>query len=186
MDRIVFHSTSPDRIVLSGASSVGKTTLLNSVEPFLQQNNYFIIKEVVRSLVKQGVKINKGADHWSQCRILTEHYKNTLRHDKFITDRGSIDAFVYATWDYLQGHYIYEEHKEHEEIFISCLPRYTKYYYLPIEFGIVADGVRDIDKEYQQEIARLFGVIYDKYRIKPIILTGSVENRAAQFIKTLK
>lgn len=175
-----------DRIVLSGASSTGKSTLLYALQLYLDQNNYTVIKEVVRSLMLQGVKINKGADHFSQCRILLEHYKNTLRYDKFITDRGSVDAFTFATWDYLQGHYTYDEHKAHEEIFLSCLSRYTKYYYLPIEFELKADGVRDTDKEYRKEIDRLFKVTYDKYRIKPIVLTGSVENRSTQFIKTLK
>lgn len=171
------------KIAISGASSVGKTTLLNEIE----KNNkgfedHILIREVVRSLIAKGVKINKGADHESQCRILQAHYDNILSHKNFITDRCAIDAFVYATWDYLNGNYSFKEHKEHEQIFLSCLSSYTHFFYLKPEFAIVPDGVRDIDVNYQSEIHRLFEVVFEKYSIKPAYLTGSVEARFEWFL----
>lgn len=167
------------RVVLSGVQSSGKSTLLNALKPAAQGTP--IYEEIVRSMIKRGVKINKEANHESQCAILKEHYRNSLLNDEFISDRGAIDAFVYATWSYLNGDFTYEEHKEHEAIFLSCLPMYTHHYYLPIEFSAKADGVRDVDEEYRKELERLYYLTYRKYKIPFMRLKGSVENRAASF-----
>lgn len=172
------------RIVLSGASSVGKSTLLDIIEKSQQLTDYVLIKEVVRSLVSKGVRINKGADHRSQLIILEAHYKNTLSYSHMITDRGAIDAFVYATWDYMNGNYTFNQHKEHETVFKSCLP-YHHYFYLPIEFPLTKDGVRDEDERYRQEIDKLFKFIYSKYQISYITLRGTPKERFNTFLNNI-
>lgn len=176
------------RIAISGAQCTGKTTLMKKIcqQAGALPNNYIVITEIVRTLMARGVQINKGADHNSQCRILEEHYRNTLKHENFLTDRCSVDAFVYATWDYLQGNYTFEQHKEHERIMLSCLPGYSHFFYLPVEFGMVADGVRDTDEIYQKEIHELFITIYRKYNIPYIELKGAIEERFNRFITYLK
>lgn len=171
------------KISISAAQGTGKTTLMNALrEESMLKDNVFIT-EIVRSLISQGIKINKGADHDSQCRILEEHYKNTLRYDNFITDRSALDAFVYATWDYLKGNYTYEQHKVHESMFLDTVGMYDKFFYIPIEFEMSEDGVRDTDKQYQKEIADLYIKIANKYNIPFIGLTGTVNQRVKKFIE---
>ena len=145
--------------------------------------NITFVKEIVRSLVAQGIKINRNSDYDSQCVILEEHYKNQLRYRNMITDRCSIDAFVYATYDYLQGKYNLIEHLEHERLMLLSLGDYDKFFYIPVEFEMTEDSVRDTNKQYQKDIDNLFKVIFDKYNIEPTILKGTIEERKKTFLK---
>jgi predicted ATPase len=173
------------RIAISGAQGTGKSTLMADLELNTKLTGMVFVKEIVRSLAAQGFKINREADHFSQCKILEEHYKNQLRYRNMITDRCSIDAFVYATYDYLQGKYTLEEHLEHEQMMLRTLNDYDMYFYIPVEFNMTSDGVRDTDVKYQKAIDDLFKVIYDKYDIQPLILKGSVEQRKQEFLSNV-
>ncbi len=167
------------RIILSGVQSSGKSTLLKDIR--LDVPELTIYDEIVRTLIKKGVKINREADHESQCAILKAHYENSLANDEFISDRGAIDAFVYGTWSYLNGDFTYEEHKIQEQIFLGCLPRYTHNFYLPIEFKAIEDEVRDTNEEYREELERIYYMTYDKYDIPFVELRGSVDERLGIF-----
>ena len=171
------------RVVLSGVQSSGKSTLLEDMKKDVGEMTIF--EEIVRTLIKSGIKINKEADHYSQCEILKAHYRNSLLSGEFISDRGAIDAFVYGTWSYLQGEFTYEEHKEQEKIFLGCLPGYTHHYYLPIEFDAVKDGVRDTDEVYRIELERIYYMTYQKYKIPFVELRGSVDSRLKTFWEDL-
>jgi len=171
------------RVVLSGVQSSGKSTLLEDMKKDV--GDMPIYEEIVRTLIKSGIKINKEADHYSQSEILKAHYRNSLLNGEFISDRGAIDAFVYGTWSYLQGEFTYEEHKEQEAIFLSCLPMYTHHYYLPIEFEAVSDGVRDTDEEYRKELERIYYMTYRKYNIPFVELCGDVDSRLRTFWEDL-
>ena len=173
------------KICISGPQGVGKSTLLKAIEELDAAKDFVLIKEIVRTLAKQGVKINKGADHDSQCRILEQHYKNAISIPKFITDRCSIDAFTYATWDYIEGKYTYEQHKIHEALCKESLNQYDLHFYIPIEFAMSEDGVRDTDIEYQKKIDILFRENYKRLNVKPIILRGSVEDRVVMFTSSV-
>lgn len=167
------------RIVLSGTQSCGKSTLLQDIKKDVPKMT--IYEEIVRTLIKSGVKINKEADHKSQCAILKAHYKNSIANSEFISDRGAVDAFVYGTWSYLNGDFTYEEHKVQEEIFLGCLPMYTHNFYLPIEFEAVEDEVRDTDEKYREELERLYYLTYHKYNIPFVELKGTVDERLKIF-----
>lgn len=172
------------KIAISGSQGVGKSTLLAAIDKVKEEYfpNYIFIKEIVRTLKDQGIRINRDADHYSQCKILEEHYKNTFRYPNFITDRCAVDAFVYAIYDYTHGKYSFEEHKEHEKRFLETIKEYDIFYFLPIEFEIEKDGVRDTDKLYQKEINNLFLTVYKKYNISYQILSGTVEERLKRFL----
>jgi predicted ATPase len=171
-----------NKICISGSQNTGKSTLLKAIEKRSEFKDHEFIKEVVRTLMKEGVKINKFADHDSQIKILLQHYKNCLHFHQMITDRSAVDAFVYATWDYIYGHFTYKEHKEQEEIFLRCLPFYKLHFFLPIEFNMEEDGVRNTEPTYQKEISDIFHIIFNRYQIPYITLSGSVENRLTNFL----
>ena len=100
-----------------------------------------------------------------------------------ITDCCSIDVFVYATYDYSQGKYNLIEYLEHERLILLSLGDYDKFFYIPAEFEITEDSVRDTNKQYQKDIDNLFKVIFDKYNIEPTILKGTIEERKKTFLK---
>lgn len=168
------------KVVISGAQGVGKTTLMNLIKPHYQ-HRFTIITEIARSLKEKGIKINKEADHASQMAILEAHYQNCLLYDDFISDRGAIDAFTFATWSYLNGKFSYNEHREHESIFKETVYQYDRLFYIEPEFEIVKDGVRSTDPVYQNEINDLFLKLYSKYNLEVNVLSGSVENRFLEF-----
>lgn len=182
------------RIVLSGTQCTGKSTLLAEIEKIMKSQQGFIlgddctlVKEVVRTLMKErGITINRGADHKSQCLILEQHYLNCLRYPNMITDRGSIDAFAYATWDYMHGNYTLKQHLEHKRLFELSLPFYKALFYLPIEFEIKSDGVRDEDKTYQAEVDHIYRTLIEEtLGIVAFQLTGDVPSRVKMFFEAI-
>jgi hypothetical protein len=104
-----------------------------------------------------------------------------LLHDNLITDRSIVDAFVYATWGFLNNKFTYEEHEMHKRIFLSCIGEYDIFFYIAPEFPIIQDEVRDTDSSYQAEIHRLFKVTFSMYKIPYVILSGSNEQRLQTF-----
>jgi hypothetical protein len=63
------------------------------------------------------------------------------------------------------------------------------YVYFPIEFEIVSDGTRSLDKEFQKEIDDIIHEILEelktRYGTKYITVSGSVEERVKQIEKLL-
>lgn len=176
-----------DKITISGAQGTGKSTLITAIEDRIANNpsweafkDHVLIKEIVRTLVLKGIKINKGADHNSQVAILNQHYLNTLVHDEFISDRCSLDAYVYSLWDYINGNYTYEQHKIHQKMFEDSLKKYSLMFYIPVEFELVDDGFRNTEVDYQKEIDSLFNKVIFDYNLEVINLSGSVEERISQ------
>lgn len=172
------------RIGISGAQCTGKTTLLKAIstDPDFKIP---VLKEIVRSLMASGVKINREADHVSQMTILEKHYKNALTYDNFFSDRCSLDAFVYAIHGYINGKFTLREHWEHELLFTKTLPYYNHIFLLsPLGF-VEKDGVRDADTLYQGEIHDLFIMVCKNYKIKSTHLTGTIDERLLKIKKYL-
>lgn len=168
------------RIALSGSSCTGKTTLMKEIEKDPYFKDFHLFEEVVRSLKKSGQisAVNKKISFQDQKTILTTHHRNVLSRDNFITDRGVLDAFVYATYDYLEGHYNFEEWKLFESIFLTTIKEYSYIFYLSTEIPLIKDGFRSEDLLYRKEIEKLFLRVIDVYRLPTVReLKGSVEDR---------
>lgn len=171
------------RICLSGAQSTGKSTLLKLLDNKGIFSDYTFLSEVIRKLVStEKIHINRDYDHKSQMRIFEEHYLNILKYKNFISDRGALDAFTYATWGFMQGKFSREEHNEHEQAFKVCIPYYDYTFFFPIEFVITKDSVRDVDEVFQKEIQDVFLHILEDYHITYQTLSGTPEERKKQFI----
>jgi hypothetical protein len=80
------------------------------------------------------------------------------------------------------------EHQERRKEFAlwdSCLDiakhqlrsNYSHVFYLPIEFGIVPDGLRPMDPEFQEDIDRRIVGLLRRYDVHYETLTGGVEER---------
>jgi len=180
------------KIAISGPQCTGKTTLLEQISKDDTFKDFKIIKEVVRTIKKRWEKkgeifeFNRSGDKKSQIAILEEHHRNTLnlKNPHYITDRCSWDAFTYATYNYISGHFSFEEWVSFKEVFIETISSYDLIIYLPT--GLIPmkdDSIRDIDVSFQEEIGKLFMEIAKEYKIK-FILFDSLENRV-EYLKSL-
>ena len=168
------------RIVFTGAQGTGKTTVLDE----FKDRGFKVITEVVRQLSKQGVKINKDGDEDGQAKIL-DVYKELLGEVSiagYISDRCLVDVIAYSM--YLAEHgkvsnEFVQEQKNQLVEFKKSNPDIV-YCYYPIEFSVVADGVRDTDEDFRKAIDVNIQKILVEAGIQPIIVKGTVEERVAK------
>jgi len=79
------------RIGITGAQSVGKTTLLNALRSEKLFKDYAICDEVTRRVKSYGLPINEGGTDTTQRLIMNEHIYNAFMHEDMLTDRTALD-----------------------------------------------------------------------------------------------
>lgn len=173
------------RIGISGAQSVGKTTLLNALRSEKCFKDYNIRNEVTRSVKALGININEGGSDISQQLIMKEHIYNLVMFDNMITDRTSLDGLVYTTWLYDSGKVSPECFVETQMIFEKTIKMYDYVFYIAPEFPIEDDGVRSASKQWQNEIVTLFDAVINTYKVPVINVSGSVRERVNTILKTI-
>jgi nicotinamide riboside kinase len=174
------------RIAIIGSFSTGKTTLAEAVAPKL---GLPLLPEVAREVVTLGFKLDKDATVETETLIFLRQYYNEMIHDGFVGDRSLVDVMAYASWVL--------EHQDRRKEFAlwnTCLDiaryhlrsQYSDVFYLPIEFGIVRDGLRPMDPEFQADIDRRLVGLLDVHDISYETLTGSVEERVDMLLAAVK
>lgn len=173
------------RIGISGAQSVGKTTLLNALRSEACFTDYKFCTEVTRRVKSYGLVINENGDDTTQRLIMQEHVINVFMNNKMITDRTALDGLVYTQ-------YLVENKKATEKayeyalkIFKKVQPQYDIQFYIQPEFEIENDGVRSIDKFFRDRIVTIFKQSIDMYGVPIIVLSGSVRERVEQVIEAV-
>jgi nicotinamide riboside kinase len=180
------------RLAISGPAGSGKTTLMKALvdKPFMQGVEF--LPEVVRELKKKyDFQINELASWDTELIIYTQHVQNLLLRDSFLSDRCVIDNYVYASLVNEFGEHKKEVPefylKQNREMVMYLSSRYDTIFYIPNEFPVEADGVRNIDAVYMQAVQDKFEEVvsdleYSSYA-NIVRLTGSVEERIAQIEK---
>lgn len=142
------------RIIVTGASGVGKTTLVEKLAPHLSLS---VIPELGRAICKQlGYErvgdIPDQEDFKQQvleAQIATE---DTL--GDFISDRSTIDCWVlWQRWNICKA-MTYDTEAYYEKSRAQA-QRYTQIIYIPPMFAVQDDGFRWTDTDYQKQIDRL-------------------------------
>ena len=169
-------------ISFSGAQSTGKTTLLNKLKEDKNLSNYKFIDEITRNIQRKGYKINEMGDSETQKLIMDSHLENS-ELESAILDRCSLDGLCYTEYLYNKGNISEDVMNYTKDIFEKTIKKYNIIFYLKPEFEIVNDNVRSTDKEFQNEIVKLFDKNIEKYNINVIQLTGSIEERLKTIYK---
>ena len=168
------------RIVFTGAQGTGKTTVLNE----FKNQGFKVVTEVVRQLSKQGVKINKDGDEDGQTKILGVYQEllSEVSLEGYISDRCMVDVLAYSMYLAEQGKVTDEFVQVQKEQLVKFKNENPDiaYCYFPIEFGVVADGVRDTDEEFRAAIDHNIKAVLQEVGIQPIIVKGTVEERVAK------
>jgi len=172
------------RIILTGTHGTGKTTILNHYRDELP-----VVTEVVRTLTKQGLKINEMGDEEGQKLIFDTHIKNLSEKHDYISDRGPTDAMAYTMYHYTEQGKISatELAREATELanFIEKNPDII-WCYFPVEFPVVDDGVRSTEEKFRKYVNDEIKSILERYHVKYHVITGTVEERIKTIDKIIK
>ena len=171
------------RICISGSHSTGKSTVINVLKEMPDLMKRFTFKtEILRDIKKTGIKINEFGSDETQMIVMAKHMEYATIPNT-ILDRGVLDGMVYTAYLYEKQQIKKSTLKIAEAIFENI--RYDIQFYIAPEFDIVPDGVRSENTEFRDRVAELFEEYMESYRIIPIRLSGSVEQRVKQFMDTL-
>lgn len=174
------------RIGITGAQSVGKTTLLNALRSEKFFKEYAICDEVTRRVRSYGLPINEDGTGITQRLIMNEHIVNVFLNDSMLTDRTALDGLVYST--YLFKHKKIDERTQRyvTDVFNKVWVKYDDIFYIEPEFDIVDDGERSISKSFRDEIVDIFENVIEKKRLSVTRVKGSVRNRVDTIIGILE
>lgn len=175
------------KIIFTGAQGTGKTSVMDALPDSLYK-----IKGVTRKVItEKNLTINEYSDNCSQKHIFDAYEHQLTINDNYIAERGLIDVFAYSVSRMKANRCsptLIETQYEHLKKF-SENNKDVVYVYFPIEFDVVSDGIRSIDKEFQKEIDCIIKEILEelktRYGTKFITVSGSVEERAKQIEKLL-
>ncbi len=171
--------TSNRRIILTGASGVGKTTL---AEPLSKELGLPIIPELGRDICRQlgYERIGDIPDQEAfKKSVLDAQIQAEDKYAGFVSDRSTIDCWVlWQRWNICQAmsydtEAYYEKARKQSE-------KYTHIIFVPPMFPPVDDGFRWTDADYQKQIDRLTRMtLYDWNLLdRTLFVTGmSVEER---------
>ena len=174
------------RIGITGAQSVGKTTLLNALRSEHFFKDYAICDEVTRRVRSYGIPINEDGNGITQRLIMNEHIANIYLHDKMLTDRTALDGLVYTLYLHKKGKIDAKTLLYVDEVFKKLIKSYNFIFYIEPEFDIVDDGERSISKEFRDEIVEIFDTVMKRNKISVTRIKGSVRDRVNMIIGILE
>lgn len=171
------------KIIFTGAQGTGKTSVMDALPDSLYK-----IKGVTRKVItEKNLTINEYSDNCSQKHIFDAYEQKLTVNDNYIAERGLIDVYAYTLSRVKAGRCsqtLAETQLSKIEKFNSKNPD-AVYIYFPIEFEIVEDGVRSLDKEFQKEIDDIIHNTLISSNCNFLRISGSVEERAKQIEKLL-
>lgn len=142
------------KIVLVGAQSTGKTSVMNALPDELKK---YGIREVIRNMTAQDptVHINQNGDDWSQNRFFFEYLYLFAKYPDYISDRGLLDVCAYTLWLTRTGKVsqtTYEKQLYVLHDWMKTHPDVVHVYFPASYFGVVDDGYRDANEENRQAV----------------------------------
>lgn len=176
------------KVIICGAQSVGKTTLINSLPDKYKDK---IVTGVFRKTLLStpgDMTHSEEADAFTQTKFFAVLWNELVKRKDYISDRGLIDVVAYSKYlgeSKKLGIGIYQLQMRELQEWKEKHPDEV-YVYIPIEFDIIDDGFRSLDKGFQEGIDRSIREVLDEAGIKYIVINGSHEKRVADFIKLLE
>lgn len=174
------------KIAVSGAHGTGKTTLCENLQMrFMDTSSLEICREVPRVIIEtvEDQEFFRRENNTVVRQFLIFLYQmeeertRGLSTHVLLCDRTPVDHLAYT----LLNHPDFSETPECralEKIISVWLSTFDQIFKVPIEFEVKDDGVREAASEFQKEIDRTIDHLYQKFDIRPSVVSGSVEDRA--------
>ena len=172
------------RIILTGAQGTGKTTLMNA----LAVDGTKTLSIARKHAIENGWSPDTGSSEDYQNKLFKDLLKAVSSKKNYISDRGLTCVAAYTFNGALAGSItkktadsqylkLAKFHRENPDVLVV---------YLPIEFDLIEDGVRNANKNDQAKMDFLIKGILETANIKYITVTGTVEERVKQIEDALK
>lgn len=196
------------KIGFTGAHSVGKTTLLNELKKDKQFKDYVFCSGISREIAAAGYEINRTKDITAQILIFNKILNNFMMHENIIADRTLFDAFAYFRANIRQeyNNIIFTEKQREQNTLLfdyfqdmikTFIPKYDIIFYIPIEFKIFNDGIRDIDPIYREQIdlniqqeiniiKEYYNIRQEKLKTRIVTIRGSVDERLEKIYNSIE
>jgi thymidylate kinase len=174
-----------DKIFISGAHGVGKTTLLNAILSKILLEEHHVIPSVSREVHKLGFPINERTNWDTQLLIASSYYSQFMMHKKVLCDRSLIDVLAYS---FLIIEMDAKKLDVIETFALTMQKTNCIYFYVPIEFSLQEDktGIRSRDPNYRAKIDLCILDCFESYKIPFVEVKGTIEERIKIVQKTLK
>ena len=176
------------RIIVTGASGVGKTTLVEKLAPLLSLP---VIPELGRKIcLDLGYqKIGDIPDQEDFKRqVLTAQQAAEDALASFISDRSTIDCWVlWQRWNICQA-MSYDTETYYNQAKAQA-DKYTHIIYVPPMFPMQEDGFRWTDPDYQKQIDRLVRMTINEWQLSEItyvIQSADNDSRVQEILNWLK
>jgi predicted ATPase len=176
------------RLALTGAHGVGETTLINALTPRLSAFGLVTACREAPRLIADQVDdpmfFRRENNRLSrQALIFLEHVmeerRAATRGDVVLSDRTLVDHLAY-TQVLFPDSVDTSEVRTYRRLAFESLAYYDAIFLLPIEFAPLDDGVREADLAFQRHIDDMITDLYAQAEVEPVIVRGSVTERAAR------
>lgn len=179
-------------VAMCGAHGTGKSTL---VEELRKDPRYVCINSVTRTMTNQAERrIDPDIDlDQTQLRILNAIRENaqdiqkqgkTLEDKVIVMDRSFVDFYAYSKNFYVRTLISHKTFKIISEWFSTLTSLVDTFFYLPIEFNLVNDGIRNMDVTLREGVDRVIREQLFKVG-RTVELTGTLRNRLVRIENTL-
>lgn len=181
-------------VAFCGAHGTGKSTL---VEELRKDPRCICIDSVTRTNTTQAERrIEDGLESLdeTQLKILEaikskvhdlSELKYALGDDKVIVlDRSAIDFYAYCKNFLVRGLIRHKTFEKVENQLWDLTRIIDRFYYLPIEFNLIDDGVRNMSEDLRQGVDTVIREQLFKFG-RTVELTGTLQRRLGRLNRTL-
>jgi len=167
---------------VSGAHGVGKTTLCFDLQSALEAQkerppSVCVLTDVARTLRTEGIRINRETEDSQYALFFEKHVCNLLADhsaDYIIYDRTVLDSIAYAAVNgNLHEHWI----RFMKSLSSLIMKKIDLYFFVPIEFPLRGDGIRDTEIEYQRHLDQALAEFVRQCRPEFQLITGTRSER---------
>lgn len=177
------------RIALIGSHNTGKTTVFEMLKQNKDLSHYYFAPEPTHEIVDCGFKINAESTDCSQLAMLSIYMENMLLSNS-IQDRCILDNYVYALYLHRKGIISNNVVKFIWKKVLNHVTEYDYFFYFPISFPLQDNNFRSVDKEFQEEIDKIFRYVLftlkEKFQLNNIyFLEGDSKQRLETILNVI-
>ena len=177
------------RVALIGSHNTGKTTVFEMLKRNKDLAHYYFAPEPTHEIVDCDFKINAESTDCSQLAMLSIYMENMLPQNS-IQDRCILDNYVYALYLHRNGiisnnvvRFIWKKVLNH-------IKEYDYFFYFPIKFPLQDNNFRSVNKEFQEEIDKIFRYVLftlkEKFQLDNIyFLEGDSKQRLETILNVI-